>query len=1074
MPKTDRIIRTLLIMLALLLVLVSVGYIVLIKVIDLDTYKPQILAELEKSLKRHVTYSSGQISFSLGPAVSFQDVIVRDSNDAADFIKIKNLTCQLELLPLFHKKMIIHGFVADKAVLNLERRNDGKFNFSDMIERSPSESALKIHDLKLKDSDISFTDRLPQQTPVITKFLKTDLNLHDIDRGGKTAVKLSTTLGGGASGSLQLGGRLRLSPNGTTLFNSSLEAKLACKQLDLSHYWPYYSKYVPFKKILGTLDTDMELKGRLDEFSSTGKVTLQSIHFDYQPVFRRAITSKNIKLKYQFELNRQDIKVKAFEADVDGAEVKGSFALKDYRSSDPRITTQAVSGKLDFEKYKQFVPYGIIVKDTAEWIEEHIAGGIYQLDEGKLDGRISQILHMEKGTNYDILYIKARAEKGVVTYGSKVPTFNNIKGTLELKGKDFLLHGMSGNFGTSPMTLEGRITDYPLDSPSGYPFKMVISPTRNEVAWLTGKGISSNLGYNGNSSLTLNGEGFTSGYNLFGEWNLSPSAFSYANYISKPVGTSSIIKFRGSLNAREAVLTNLNFTLGGLILDFSAKYPYSSDKNLDILINSNQFNTENISPLSPYLLRYQPSGRAQISLKAVIPASFDRVKLTGTAILNSASFKYSQIEKPVSGVSGSISFDDESFESSYITARVGNSFFAGKGAINSLTPFAFSAAFTSPQIDLADFGFRHSAKNPLFTKVKGDISFKENNLNIKSLSGTVNNSHFSVVGTVSDLDKSKADLSIYSSYLDISDLLLITGIENIGTKPIKSASVSPAITLNLKAEKGVANATEFRKLNTSMNYSNKVLQITSLETEILGGRLSAKGKIDTQTVPVSYQAEFKLANASADEISSMASDRKKEITGVMSLDGSFNAKGDTHDAFKKSAYGSITIHSERGSLRHFSILSKVFSILNVSQLFKFRLPDMVSEGMPYSEIKGTLAFREGIIATNDLFISSNAMNISFVGRHDMVNDKLNMTVGVQPLQTVDKVVSRIPIVGWILTGKEKSLISTYFEVKGKSSAPEVTAIPVTSLGKGVLGIFKRVFQLPAKLITDTGEVVLGN
>jgi hypothetical protein len=161
-------------------------------------------------------------------------------------------------------------------------------------------------------------------------------------------------------------------------------------------------------------------------------------------------------------------------------------------------------------------------------------------------------------------------------------------------------------------------------------------------------------------------------------------------------------------------------------------------------------------------------------------------------------------------------------------------------------------------------------------------------------------------------------------------------------------------------------------------------------------------------------------------------------------------------------------------LRQFSWLSKVFSILNVSQLFSFKLPDMVSDGMPYNRIEGNLAIKDGVVSTDDLFIASNAMNMSIVGTNDFIHDKLDITLGIQPLQTVDKVVSKIPIVGWLLTGKNKAMLTTYFEIKGKSTNPNVSAIPITSLGKGVLGIFKRVFQLPAKLFTNTGEVILGN
>jgi hypothetical protein len=96
-----------------------------------------------------------------------------------------------------------------------------------------------------------------------------------------------------------------------------------------------------------------------------------------------------------------------------------------------------------------------------------------------------------------------------------------------------------------------------------------------------------------------------------------------------------------------------------------------------------------------------------------------------------------------------------------------------------------------------------------------------------------------------------------------------------------------------------------------------------------------------------------------------------------------------------------------------------------------------------------------------------------VGKVDIIRDELDINIGVQPFETVDKVVSSIPIVGWILTDDKKSLITVYFKAQGKWSNPTVDAIPVNSMDRGVLDIFKRVFQLPEKLITDTGEVIMG-
>jgi uncharacterized protein YhdP len=120
-----------------------------------------------------------------------------------------------------------------------------------------------------------------------------------------------------------------------------------------------------------------------------------------------------------------------------------------------------------------------------------------------------------------------------------------------------------------------------------------------------------------------------------------------------------------------------------------------------------------------------------------------------------------------------------------------------------------------------------------------------------------------------------------------------------------------------------------------------------------------------------------------------------------------------------------------------------------------------------------MAIQDGVVSSQDFYIASNAMNISAVGKVDLVKNEVDATIGVQPLQTVGKVVNRLPVVGWILTGENKTFLTTYFEAKGKLEDPQVKAIPVKSMAKGVFNIFKRVFELPGKLITDTGEVLIG-
>ena len=431
--------RTFGLVLIVLMLMLSASFILILSMVDLDAYKEQILTELRSSLNRPVTYKSGSVSFSFGPAFSFDSVVIKEPDSSAEFVAIESLTCRIELLPLIRKQLVVHGIVAKNPVIRLERRKDGTFNITDLLQTDSSKGLpLKIHDIKFRNGDITFIDRVPQPEPLITRLTQIDMALDNLGRAKKTGIKLSATLGGSTSGTIAFHGKLRLSPDGIPLDQSTLDAKVATKELDLAPLWPYYQQYVPFKKVLGALDMDSEFHGKTDGFSTTGRISINSLSFDYQPVFKSQLTPGSLKVKYSLELNKSDINIKAVEINLDGTTVNGSCAIKEYRSADPRIIAQAVTSAFDLSKFKQYIPYGIIVTHVSKWIEEHIKGGIYHLEDGRLDGRVSQILHMEKGENYNVLYIKARVEKGVVSYGSAVPTFNNIKGLLEMKGKGFL------------------------------------------------------------------------------------------------------------------------------------------------------------------------------------------------------------------------------------------------------------------------------------------------------------------------------------------------------------------------------------------------------------------------------------------------------------------------------------------------------------------------------------------------------------------------------------------------------------------------------------------------------------
>ncbi|HOP40070.1 MAG TPA: AsmA-like C-terminal domain-containing protein [Geobacteraceae bacterium] len=1038
----------------------------------MENFKTEILDSLQSTLHRRVIYESGKFSFHFTPAFTFKNIVIMEKDGSAPFLTADRLTFRIALFPLLRKRLLLRGIVLEKPSAIITRDKSGVFNISDLLESRGAGIPLHVRGVRIRHGKLYVADRGTGREEVVTILDDVDLAIGRIIRGKTTDFKFSATVvQGRESGEVRLNGKLTPSPSGKPLLETTFAGSVKAGNLVVDHYWAYYARYVPFRKVLGRLDLDTNFKGRLTAFTSAGSMTFRSLRFDYPQIFHAVLTPKNVSFHYDMELTPRDITVKSLNLDVDALNVKGSCALKDIPGGDLLIEARAKTSTFRLEEFAGYIPYGVIADDAAQYIEEHIKGGTYKLDAGSLVGHVSQIAHMERGTNYNVLSIRGTVVNGLVSYGPDVPTFNTIKGNLAMQGKDFILTGMQGNFGSSPFTLDGRITDYPLNSPCGYPFTMTMKPRPAEVLWLVGRDRKGLVGFSGEESiLTLQGSGFTSGYALSGSWDLSPATYSYRDIIAKPGGTTNHLFFQSLLSRQGAKVSTFRYELMPLVVTGSGEYQAGRSRPLSFAVRSNNFPIQPVAAHFPRLAKQQPAGRAHLSIQGTAGGRGDEAPLLGGEItLAGASFKPAESMRPLTNVNGTVVFSGESLKSSKLTARLGTSTITGSGVLTGFTSPTIEFDFSTPALDLADMGLRSATGKVTAEQVRGSVSFQDDTLTIKSLSGRLNRSIIRASGTVRELRNPRIFMNLDADYLDMGDVMLLAGLDREDGGKTGGRSSFRAV---VNAEAGKFHQLEYRKLHADVHLEQKILYVEEAACGMLGGTFAGSGRVDFgATGGPRYQTSLQLKDISAGQFL-QALGTNRELTGTMTIEGDLIARGNTLDQVKASSLGNLRLHCEKGTLRKFSLLSKLFSILNVSQLFKFKLPDMVSDGMPYNEINASFALRDGLVTTDDLFIDSNAMSISIVGDFDLIKEQLDVTIGVKPLQTIDKVMSRIPVVGWVLTGKNRSLITTYFEAKGSLDNPKVKSITAKSMAKGVFNIFSRLFSLPAKLVTNTGEVII--
>lgn len=1039
--------------------------------IDINAYRDDIVSTLRQALGRKVSFGHGQFSMRLGPTFIFDDVSIREPSGKTSFITAKRISIHLALIPLLEKKVVLRSLDMDSADIHLTRDSAGELNISDILTPRPGVYQLHLGKLRIRNGVFHWRDQNVGKREFQQEIRVDNLLLNGITRGKKGVVKLTGELPTRSAPPcrISLSGTVKLPVEGKPLRETDLNLDTEISRFEPDRFWPYYGRYIPFGPTGGHIELSTNIRGNMRAFDAKGKVRLSNASVTWPKVFHHPVNPRMAQLDYELKRAGNTIDMPALQFSADGFKARGSCSLQDINTSDPRITARASSDEFRLENTRQWIPYGIIATDASRYIEDHITGGLFRLESGLLNGRVSQIAHMEKGTNYNVLRIKGKVEQGILSYGPRAPVFTNIKAGLDLLGKDFILSNATATFGSSPFKLEGKITDYPLTTPCQYLFQMEMNPHAAEVAWLAKLAGAHKLEYSGGSRLQLRGSGFTSSYHLSGDWDLKLANYSFPGAVRKPVGARNGITFSATLSPRDTKLNSISYTLPPMNLSASAQLVYGERPHLSFELQTNQFLLNEALPILSMWQSRHPRGWMQAHIKGSgNPEDFSSMDYSGAISLNSFSFKPGENLKPASNINGAIIFKGNSLETSNITVHYGNSLVRAKGKISNFSNPEAELTLSSPEFFPRDLLPGLTGPVASIREMRASLAIHNGVYSIRGLSGQFHSSTFNMSGSYTGGVTPTANFSITSPDLDLNELLTLATAETVGGEVSRLE-----LSLKLAADAGTLGKARFNRMNLVLSRNNGIIYIQNLNTSLYGGTLAAKGRIARDASNINrYDLNLDMERVNAEHLF-QAIDVSREVTGTLNLQGNITARGSNLTDLKKSALGNLRLRMEKGALRKFSVLSKVFSILNFSQLLKFQLPDMVHGGMPYNEIKGSLSVHDGVVATQDMFINSDAINITLIGNANMVREELNFTIGVQPLQTVDKVFNRIPVVGWLLTGKSKAVITAYFEAKGKWSDPRVSAIPVKSISKGALNIFRRMFELPVRLFTDTGEVLLG-
>ncbi|MFY9397818.1 MAG: AsmA-like C-terminal domain-containing protein [Desulfomonilia bacterium] len=254
---------------------------------------------------------------------------------------------------------------------------------------------------------------------------------------------------------------------------------------------------------------------------------------------------------------------------------------------------------------------------------------------------------------------------------------------------------------------------------------------------------------------------------------------------------------------------------------------------------------------------------------------------------------------------------------------------------------------------------------------------------------------------------------------------------------------------------------------TGMGYSLEqgVLSLTDLRSS--GKTGTVQGFLTTDLSRIrSFDLRFSLFNVNIKGLFDAFSQRQDLIRGTMDFNGRLRGENGLVN-------GTVNLVAKKGRLKKYALSTRIFALLNVYKIIQSQELELTSKNFPYNTIAGTFQIEDSVMHFDDFYLDSNSLQLSAVGKYSLITREIDAVLGVQPFETIDKVISWIPLVGWVLTGENGRLLVVSLNVTGQIDDPTVQVAPIETISSPILESLGRTLNLPFDIVRDWRRYVPG-
>ena len=182
------------------------------------------------------------------------------------------------------------------------------------------------------------------------------------------------------------------------------------------------------------------------------------------------------------------------------------------------------------------------------------------------------------------------------------------------------------------------------------------------------------------------------------------------------------------------------------------------------------------------------------------------------------------------------------------------------------------------------------------------------------------------------------------------------------------------------------------------------------------------------------------------------------------IEGEFSLKANLRKESKAWHSGNISIKSTKGRILRLQLLSRIFRIVNITDLLETQVGSTGKRGFPFSQMDIDTHIDHNNLIFDRAILHGEGLNLFLQGDIHLDDYDADLTLLIAPFKSFDSFVSKVPLIGQPIMSEYDSLVAIPVAIKGSLPDPIITPLHLEAVSGALFNVVKETFKLPYNIL----------